>query len=253
MNDRRARPRLLLLRLRKVAWMMRHKRWRRLLRRGFAPSIEHHALLSKLCVGSVLDIGANHGQFAAWADEVLQPSVIHCFEPLASDLLNDVADMCRATVRVHQVALDSTKGRAEFNVTDSSDNSSLLRPVDVSGHTHAGRRVVQTIEVDVVPGDELLQMEDLPAPVLVKIDVQGAELAVLLGLARTFERIDAVLIELSLTEAYQGQSEFDEVVSWLADNGFKSVGGAAVPGTSEQVLEQIDVLFQRASATTGQR
>jgi len=68
---------------------------------------------------------------------------------------------------------------------------------------------VNVIEVECVPLDEVLR--DVGRVRIMKIDVEGSELAVLNGLRETLERIDCMVIEVSNKE----------VISMLLKQGFK--------------------------------
>ena len=59
-------------------------RWMRaLLRQGVAPGLEHVTLLHRLQPSVVVDIGANHGQFALAARHCCPDARIYSFEPLS--------------------------------------------------------------------------------------------------------------------------------------------------------------------------
>lgn len=59
--------------------------------------------------------------------------------------------------------------------------------------------------------DELLASRGHPAPQLLKLDVQGAELLVLQGARRTLESVEAILVEMSIVEWNVGAPFFFEV------------------------------------------
>lgn len=59
--------------------------------------------------------------------------------------------------------------------------------------------------------------------VWLKLDVQGYELHVLRGATRALPRVDALELELSLVELYEGQPFFDEVLRFVQDAGFRTV------------------------------
>src|SRR5918995_1291074 len=121
---------LLPLRVRKLVWMSRHPRWRGLLRVGVAPSLEHTGMFAGQRFATVIDVGANRGQFAIWSDEMLRPHRIICFEPLpaARPILAQVASRTRARTDVFSLALGVQESTAQLNVTRAVDNSSLLEP-----------------------------------------------------------------------------------------------------------------------------
>lgn len=84
-----------------------------------------------------------------------------------------------ARVEVVEAALGATPGRASFHVTEGGDTSSL----------HAPPYPTQVVEVDVVRGDDL-PLEELH---VVKLDLEGNEVAALEGLRNVIERTRPVI------------------------------------------------------------
>jgi FkbM family methyltransferase len=238
---------LLGLRARKLLWLARHRERRNLLRHRIAPSIEHDDLLAGRHFRSVVDVGANVGQFAIWAAEVLGASRIECVEPLPAALaqLRMVAeDLAPCRVAVVAGALGSVPGRRTLHVTAANDSSSLL-PVTPSAQTRTALNEVGVEEVDVLLGDEVFS-ESFEGPLLVKLDVQGTEMDVLAGMPKLLSAADAVLVEVSFIPLYEAQSDASAVVAHLLDAGFSLTGIARVPGSSSPwALDQADLLFER--------
>ncbi|MCW2783441.1 MAG: Methyltransferase FkbM [Marmoricola sp.] len=240
---------LLALRLRKLWWLARRRsRWP-LLRRGVAPSLEHGGLLAGRRFRSAIDIGANLGQFAVWAVDVLGVQHIVCIDPLpdAKEQLGATATHLRpCRVEIVSAALGSARGKQTLHITAASDSSSLL-PISPADGLPGALREVGTHEVDVLVGDELLfSLGPFERPTLVKIDVQGAEIDVLSGLTNVLSSADAVLVEVSFADLYAGQSDASSVTALLIDAGFALAGVARVPGSSRSwELDQADFLFER--------
>jgi hypothetical protein len=90
-----------------------------------------------------------------------------------------------------------------------------------------------------------VSVDDLKAPALLKLDVQGFELQALAGCADLLERFAWVTVECSFVELYAGQAFADAVIAWLRERGFRlcSVYNMAYDGDSRAV--QADFLFGR--------
>src|SRR3712207_638198 len=56
--------------------------YRAALRHGVAAAVEHHAVPFEHRYLTVIDVGANRGQFALVASHRFPGAVLHCFEPL---------------------------------------------------------------------------------------------------------------------------------------------------------------------------
>jgi hypothetical protein len=106
------------------------------------------------------------------------------------------------------------------------------------------------VEIDTL--DAMFEGVDLPGPVLLKLDVQGYEMAALRGARVLLNRVDAVLTEASFVPFYEGQALFDELHAWLTEAGFRLTGGA-MSAVSQGRWEQGDFLYERrAMVSSGQ-
>ncbi len=91
----------------------------------------------------------------------------------------------------------------------------------------------------------------LPWPVLLKIDVQGFELEVLKGATGLLPQIDAVYVEASYVELYEGQALHEEIEGFLTGAEF-SLDGRFNTHIHLGEPVQADLLFrQRTSSTRG--
>lgn len=220
--------------------------YRGALRRGVAAAVEHESLRLPVEPGTVLDVGANRGQFALVAAHRWPAARLICFEPLpaAAGLLTAVvASAPRA--EVHRVALAGEPGEVKMHVSKADDSSSLLSIGARQAQTFPGTEEVGLISVQAKRLDDELDVKALPAPVLLKIDVQGGELGVLKGAMRSLRHIDVVLVECSFVEFYEDQPLAHEVVRFLEDRDFR-LAGAGMPTTDAYgSVVQIDLLFSR--------
>jgi hypothetical protein len=102
----------------------------------------------------------------------------------------------------------------------------------------------KSVTVTVERLDTYAQTQHLPAPDLIKLDVQGFECEVLKGGAKSLEHVIAVIAEVSFKELYKDQCRFDQSVSLLAEAGlFVSAFGAKT--AVGRPLNQCDMLFLR--------
>jgi hypothetical protein len=116
------------------------------------------------------------------------------------------------------------------------------------GHKEAFPRasVSATLKIPVSTLDGELGGQQLAAPVLIKIDVQGTEAAVLRGGAGTLAQTDYVVVETSFTPMYEGESLFRQIQDLMGGHGFefrRPVGWLTHPRTGEVL--QMDALFTR--------
>lgn len=204
---------------------MRVPLYRNALFRGVAAAIEHLPVLDGLRLSTVLDVGANKGQFSLVARQLFPDAAIVAFEPLpdAADLFSTVFAGDGA-VTLFRVALGEREGSLPFHVSRRGDNSSLLQPTRRQEDFAPGTGCSHVIDVPVRRLDALAESLPWRSPVLLKLDVQGFEREVLAGAEAVLERVDFVLAELSFAELYAGQAPADAVIGWLHDRGFRLTG-----------------------------
>lgn len=93
--------------------------------------------------------------------------------------------------------------------------------------------------------DDEIMLDSLRRPAAMKIDVQGAEMLVLRGATELLSMIDAVLVECSFVELYDGQALVDDVIGFLRDRGFRLTAMVAGATDPRGMLVQADLLFAR--------
>lgn len=220
---------------------------RRALKYRTSPSFEHRDLLLSLGpMNTVVDVGANTGQFAMISLLSYPNAHIHSFEPLkrpADTFRQVLAHEPRVTLR--QFALGSTPSRASMHVTARDDSSSLLQP-GLQTEIFAGTNEVRTEEIEVMRLTDVLSQDKIQKPALLKIDVQGFEAEVLKGCEAVLHLFDWIYCEVSFVELYNGQALAGEIVDWLNKRGFTLAGAE----TDQEMKRngrsvQADLLFAR--------
>jgi FkbM family methyltransferase len=199
-------------------------------------------------IDTVLDVGANAGQFGRELRSLGYRGRIISFEPLteAFQQLQAVASG-DAGWRVLNLALGDAAGSQKIHQAGNSESSSLLEMLPL--HLDAAPCSRYT-------GEETVRVETLDAlfdevcrgahNIYMKIDTQGYESQVLKGAARSLAQIDTIQIEMSLAPLYAGQALFGDLYARLTGSGYALVGvennfGDARTGH----LLQMDGIFHR--------
>jgi FkbM family methyltransferase len=217
-------------------------------------SSRRNTILTSLAVATVIDVGANAGQFGLEIREAGFTGQVISYEPLP-----DAYARLTATARLHEpwlcfnVALGDSNGRATINVAGNSESSSLLQMG--SRHLEAAPESAYIDEIEV----EVHRLDDVLPPIArdglyLKLDVQGFEQRVLRGAPATLARAGAVEVEMSLTELYEGQPLMNDIVAILAEAGFRLVSiepGLIDPATGHTL--QADGIFIRAAGSNAGR
>lgn len=214
------------------------------LARRVMPGMEHAAMLALVRPATLIDVGANKGQFSAIARHVRPDLAIVAFEPLPEPRAR-YEKIIGQPYRLHGCALGAAETSAEFFVTDRADSSSLLRP-GASQQEAYGVSLERTLVVPVRRLDGCVAASDLVAPVLLKIDTQGGELETLKGATGLFAAIDHIYVELSFHELYEGQPLADDVICFLRHHGYRLAGVYNMSVTGSMGQTQADMLFVRA-------
>jgi FkbM family methyltransferase len=163
-----------------------------------------------------VDVGANIGIYTAWASRCVGSSGrVIAIEPVPATrehLERVVALNVLDNVRVVPKALGAGPGTVNlWVVPHASGLSSAIAPADES----SARRV----EVPLSTLDDELSSAGVFAPALVKIDVEGYEMAVLRGAVRTLAASDgpAVLFETQGDHLARAGVRFADIPGWFED------------------------------------
>lgn len=220
-----------------------------LLKKGY--SIASNELLNNISdycptINSVIDVGANQGQFALATVAKFPQAVVYSFEPLPEIypvLVQNVKQ--QKHIKTFNLALGSTSGTINFYKNSFSHASSALPISDFQRTNIAGVNNTELIEVQVERLDVISSTFSLPAPVLLKIDVQGFEKEVLLGSEELLAKIDYLVFETSFTPMYDGEPTFDEMHEYVKKLGFEQVAPVGVQQTNTLKILQLDLLYRK--------
>lgn len=172
-------------------------------------------------LGTIIDVGANKGQFAAASRLVFPNTAIICFEPhplVFKKLENNVKDL--TNILIFNTALGSEEKQLDFLMNDYDLASSFFKPSEIQILNFPNTINQKSIKVNVTRLDKLL-INKIERPSLLKIDVQGFEFEVIKGSSGILSQIDYILLEMSLQPMYEGEPLFDEVNDFLRTMGFK--------------------------------
>jgi len=239
---------LFYLRLKKLLFVMGHPRLlRALIQYKILASVEHEPILNN-SYATIVDIGANKGQFALACRALAPQANVISFEPLPQAVtLFRNCFKGDPQVILHHWAIGPTQSKALMHLSARDDSSSLLPMGDEQVKTFPGTQEVGTMDIDVAPLNHFLKPSDICAPALLKIDVQGYEFEVLLGCEDLLHSFDHIYCECSFIELYTGQKLVDSIVDWLYQRGFSLAGVHNMSYDDFGKAIQADFLFARFS------
>lgn len=190
--------------------------------------IDRFKWLKALGIDTILDIGANEGQFADFLRNTFPDAMIYAFEPLPDcfDTLNARYRSDRR-FKAFNLAVSDVSGVVEFHRSPFSQSSSMLPSARFHNENFPFAAGETLITVNSTPLDAIADTLEIGSRLLIKIDVQGVEEKVFAGGRKTISRADVVLLETNFQQLYEGQLFFKGAVDLMYDMGFVYLGNVA--------------------------
>lgn len=195
----------------------------------------------------IFDVGANIGQTALHYRALFPGATIHCFEPFPPSF-----EQLRVAVgrdphaQLHLLALAASSGSARLKVNRSAATNSLLPSDERAAHYWGGGLLDTEGEVEVVTRtlDEFCAAQGIGRVDVLKLDVQGAEYAVLEGARATLtaQRVDVLYMEVITAPTYVGQRELHDYLALLHERGYR-LFDFYNPARRDGRLIQSDIIF----------
>ena len=181
---------------------------------------------NSLSVGEVVfDLGANAGFYTLLASQLVgSGGRVIAFEPLPENLtyLRKHLRMNRiGNVEIFEAAVAESMGVAQFKIGSNSSVGAL---------STAGELEVKTVSLD-----RLFEMGEIPAPSLLKMDIEGGEYSALLGARAILERYHPTIFL-----ATHGREVHDDCCTYLRSIGY---GLSAITGDSVEETDELLASF----------
>jgi FkbM family methyltransferase len=207
-------------------------------------------LLENTGVNLVIDVGANHGQFAGRLRKAGYRGRIASFEP-GSRHFAKLAEAAEGDPlwSVHHCALGAEEGEAELHLTEGPLSS--LQEASTFGKEWSSKiaeATTETVQVRTLGSmlDELSQGLD-PVRAFLKMDTQGFDHHVFAGAGKILDRVVGLQSELSSLALYDGAPMLTDQLRVYEDAGFETIGiyPVARDGKTLRVIE-FDLVMVRA-------
>jgi len=187
------------------------------------------ALLSRLKINCVIDVGANVGQYGLMLRRIGYDGRIVSIEPVREvfERLNAAAD-ADDEWRTLNTACGSREETRAINVFAKSALNSLLSPspnllrLELDPSPIERTETVNVVRLESL-FDEMLAGIDDPR-VFLKIDCQGLDLEVLKGAGEGMTKVEGLQSEVSAIPLYLGVPDYLEFLSYCRNLGFEPTG-----------------------------
>ena len=213
------------------------------------PLARRKQILECYDIDTVLDIGANSGQFA----QQLRADLGYAKRILSLEPLSSAFELLKANAKddpaweVFNFALGEAEEKREINIAGNSYSSSLLSMLPAHLKSAPESKYIGKEVIDIRTLDSLFgYLCKAATNVYMKIDTQGFESKVLKGAEQSLSQIDTVQMEMSLVPLYEGELLFNEMYMLMSKKGYSLV--SIETGFSDQAsgqLLQVDGIFHR--------
>ena len=213
------------------------------------PLARRKQILASYEIDTVLDIGANAGQFAReLRGDIGYTQSILSFEPLSTafKLLKKNAKDDPAW-DVFNCAIGDVAEKREINVAGNSFSSSLLNMLPSHLKSAPSSKYIGKEVIDIKTLDSIFsELCKTAKNIYMKIDTQGFESKVLKGAENSLTHINTVQMEMSLIPLYGGELLFNDMCILMSKMGYTLVAienGFSDPASGQ--LLQVDGIFHR--------
>jgi len=197
-------------------------------------------------IDTLLDIGANCGQYSKNMRKMGYNGRIVSFEPLnnAFKNLGKVSSRDKNWL-INNYALGNKNMKNIINVAGNSYSSSILKMLPKHLNSAPTSRYIAKQEIDIRTLDSIYKSFcTSKSNVMVKIDTQGYEKNVLDGADKSLKHIKIIQLEMSLVQLYENEMLFNQMINHLEKKGFQLFSlenGFSHPKTGQ--LLQVDGIF----------
>ncbi len=229
----------------KIKKLIKKKLWRKGLLNNVAANIELEEFIKDLNFNTLLDIGSNKGQFILLVENYFKEVDVHSFEPI-KEILDKQKKLFKFKKNIffYNFGIGEQNENKDFFITKRKDSSSFLKAeID----DNSDYKITKKIQIEIKSLDEILKDKNLIAPILAKIDVQGYELQVLKGANNLLKKIKYLIVEVSDSEIYSGQSIYAEILDYLKEKNFALLKESLPNKIFKTNYIQKDILFVNKS------
>ena len=202
---------------------------------------------------TVFDIGANVGDVSLLMLYYFPKATVYSFEPCSGThdvLVNSIAKAgYRDRSLPFRLGFFDEEKEAALNITSFHGANSMLDITEEYQKLHPHIEKVKTEQIALTRLDDFTALHNIGHIDLVKIDVEGVELQILKGGAKTFAtKVDTVIMEMSFLRNPRESGEYIRLFQAMHEYGFSPAeiyDVAHAVGAETWKLAQFDCVFKR--------
>ena len=201
-----------------------------------------NALIERYAVDTIIDVGANRGQWAISLAKNFPNVKIHSFEPLPVIFeYLELTAQDNKNWNVYNLGVGSKNKVARINIASNSGLSSSFLESTNHSIVHPDIRFEKNdAEIEIVTLDNFMCFGSRN---FLKIDTGGYENSVLDGISKKLKLISVIEIESSFTPMYEGEPTHHRIISRLEDEGFVPISFGNVHRDENGRVWQLDTLL----------
>jgi FkbM family methyltransferase len=197
-------------------------------------------LIKKLQINTVLDVGANNGQYLHLLSKIGFSGDVLSFEPVP-ELYRKITTLfpMKKQWRQFPYACGSHDGTAVIHVAKSDDFSSFLRANALCLKEYPGALPIRSQTVQVRRLDSFIQglYPDLPKRrILLKIDTQGYDCEVFSGAKEILDSVMLLQVEIPVVPLYEKAIPMSHALEFYLSAGFSVSGLFPVSYSNDKVF-----------------
>ena len=201
---------------------------------GFRPALQRIKALG-VEPAAIFDIGVAYGTPELYAE--FASGKYFLIDPLPHSLPYMQMWAKKLDASIHNIGLGEVEGEIEISVQADIGGSTLYREL-------GSAVTIGSVRVPIKRFDSVFQPVDLVPPCLVKIDVQGADLAVLRGMGTLIRKVDLFVVEVSSIVTLEGAPHMFETIDYMRQNGFTIYDICGLGRRPlDNALAQLDLVF----------
>jgi FkbM family methyltransferase len=204
--------------------------------------------LRKIPIQTVIDIGANTGQFARYISSIFQEATIYSFEPLPGPFfkLKSWASKNQRVIPMN-IAIGNESGKIKMHFhKDHPASSSILKTTHTTETLYPKTQNQNEIIVDQMTLDDAASLINIQGNLLIKMDVQGYEDRVIDGGKALFSKAIACITEISLIKLYHNQATFESISNRMTHFGLFYSGNLKQVYSDDGACIYLDALYAKA-------